>query len=204
MNYPEVQKPNNGGGLIDANSQASLHVAPIANECNSQANKRNNTSHPAEESSSNVDRHWKRPKKDSGSFPPQDVDDILEKDLVNIDDDKSQSSQRSIVRLNELAKATEASHCAAFSVFEGGKFLYKHQREFLQNMWSDLREKLASTSIDFISSIKENMFVVLESMKSFKNFDISHLVELLEALFAQAAAYDEAKGIQRTPCLTIK
>ncbi|KAK6139587.1 hypothetical protein DH2020_026670 [Rehmannia glutinosa] len=136
----------------------------------------------------------------------------LEKDLVNIDDDESQGSQRSIVRLNELArnstvdkttreemcnldKATKTPHSAPFSVFEGGKFLYKHQREFLQNMWSDLREKLASTSIDFISSIKEDVFVVLESMKSFKNFDLSHLEELLEALFSQAAAYDEARSI---------
>ncbi|KAK6146337.1 hypothetical protein DH2020_020206 [Rehmannia glutinosa] len=227
---PEGTKPNNGGGLIDENSQASLYVAPLVNECNAQANKRKSTSHPAEESSSNADRHWKRPKKDSGSLPSHDVDDIadhplqietfaeehaifqLEKDLVNIDDDESQGSQRSVVRLNELArnsmvdrttreetrdlaKATKTPHCTTFSLFEGGKFLYKHQREFLQNMWSDLREKLANTSIDFISSIKEDVFVVLESMKSFKDFDISHLEELLKALFAQATAYDEARSI---------
>ncbi|KAK6141910.1 hypothetical protein DH2020_024348 [Rehmannia glutinosa] len=166
-----------------------------------------------------------RPKKDSGSLPSQDIDDIadhplqietfaeeLKKDLVNINDDESQGSQKSIVRLSklarnspvdkemreetrDLAKATKRPHCAVFSVFKGGKFLYKHQREFLQNMWSDLREKLASTSIDFIPSIKEDMFVVLESMKSFKNFDISHLEKLLEALFAQAATYDEARSI---------
>ncbi|KAK6128210.1 hypothetical protein DH2020_038044 [Rehmannia glutinosa] len=197
---PRGTKPNNGGGLVDANSQASLHVAPLANECNAQANKRKSTSHPTEESSSNADRHWKRPKKDSGSLPSHDVDDIadhplqietfteeLEKDLVNIDDDESQGSQRSVMWLNELGRNSR--------VFEGGKFLYKHQREFLQNMWSDLREKLASTSIDFISSIKEDVFVVLESMKSFKDFDISHLEELLEALFAQATAYDEARSI---------
>ncbi|KAK6147727.1 hypothetical protein DH2020_018639 [Rehmannia glutinosa] len=224
---PRGIRPNNGGDLVDANSQASLPVAPLANECNAQANKRKSISHPAEESSSNSNRHWKRPKKDSGSLLSQDVDDTvdhplqietfaeeLEKDLVNIDDDKLQGSQRSIVRLNELArnsavdkaiqeetrdlaKATKTPHCAAFSEFKGGKFLYKHQREFLQNMWSDLREILASTSIDFISSIKEDVFVVLESMKSFKNFDISHLEELLEAFFAEkAAAYDdEARSI---------
>ncbi|KAK6126743.1 hypothetical protein DH2020_039514 [Rehmannia glutinosa] len=222
---PGGTKPNNGGGLIDENSQASSHVAPLANECNAQANKRKSTSHPAEESSSNADRHWKRPKRDSGSLPSHDVDDIayhplqietfseeLEKDLVNNDDDESQGSQRSVVRLNELArnsmvdkttreetsdlaKATKTPHCAAFSVFEGGKLLYKHQREFLQNMWSDLREKLANTSIDFISSIKEDVFVVLESMKSFKDFDISHLEELLKAFFAQATAYDDARSI---------
>ncbi|KAK6149341.1 hypothetical protein DH2020_016866 [Rehmannia glutinosa] len=182
---PRGTKPNNGGGLVDANSQASLHVAPLANECNAQANKRKSISHPVEESSSNADRHWKRPKKDSRSLPSQDVDD---KDLVNIDDDESQGSQRSIVRLTELAtnspvdeaireeardlaKAPKTSHYATFSVFE------------------------ASTSIDFISSINENVFVVLESMKSFKNFDISHLEELLEGLFAPAAAYDEARSI---------
>ncbi|KAK6126655.1 hypothetical protein DH2020_039602 [Rehmannia glutinosa] len=183
---PRGTKPNNGGGLVDANSQASLHIAPLANECNAQANKRKSTSRPAEKSSSNADC-WKRPKKDFGSLPSHDVDDVadhplqmetfakeLEKDLVNIDDDESQGSQRSIVRLNELArnstvdkttqeetrnlaKATKTPQCAAFSVFEGGKFLYKHQKEFIQNIWSDLREKLASTSIDFISSIKEDV-----------------------------------------------
>ncbi|KAK6153625.1 hypothetical protein DH2020_013264 [Rehmannia glutinosa] len=188
---PRGTKPNNGSGLVDANNQASLHVAPLANECNAQANKRKNISHPAEESSSNVDRHWKRPKKDSGSLSSQDVDDIADHPL-QIETFAAETTREETLN---LAKATKTPHSVAFSVFEGGKFLYKHQREFLQNMWSDLREKLASTSIDFISSIKEDVFVVLESMKSFKNFDLSHLEELLEALFAQAAAYDEARSI---------
>ncbi|KAK6147830.1 hypothetical protein DH2020_018742 [Rehmannia glutinosa] len=66
---PRGTKPNNRGGPVDANGQASLHVAPLANDCNAQANKRKSISHHVEESSSNVDRHWKRPKKDSGSLP---------------------------------------------------------------------------------------------------------------------------------------
>ncbi|KAK6160603.1 hypothetical protein DH2020_003984 [Rehmannia glutinosa] len=222
MNAPEAE-PNNGGCLVDANSQASLHVAPFPMSAMLKPTKRKSTSHPAEESSNVTLASLEKAQEGFGSLPSHDVDDIAdhplqmetfaeEKDLVNINDDESQGSQRSVVRLHELArnsmvdkatreetrdldKAMKTPHCATFSVFEGGKFLYKHQREFLQNMWSDLREKLASTLIDFISSIKEDVFVVLESMKSFKDFDISHLEELLEALVAQAAAYDEARSI---------
>ncbi|KAK6140630.1 hypothetical protein DH2020_025630 [Rehmannia glutinosa] len=56
-----------------------------------------------EESSSNIDHHWKRPKKDSKYFPSEDVDDIaihpiqmeifakeLDKNLANSGDDESQ------------------------------------------------------------------------------------------------------------------
>ncbi|KAK6139578.1 hypothetical protein DH2020_026680 [Rehmannia glutinosa] len=174
-------KPNNRGGPIDANGQAFLYVAPLANDRNAQANKRKSTSHHVEESSSNVDRHWKRPKKDSGSLPSEDVDDIadhplqmetfveeLEKDLVNIDDDESQGSQRSIVRLNklarnspvdkairketrDLAKATKTPHCNSLEVLFACAAAYdearstssvKSSKELLARQLSEARDYL--------------------------------------------------------------
>ncbi|KAI3472880.1 hypothetical protein Pfo_031055, partial [Paulownia fortunei] len=85
--------------------------------------------------------------------------------------------------------------CTAFLVFEGEKFILNHQKEYIQKLWSDLHERIASTSIDSISSIKDDVLFVLEPMKNFNNLDISHLEELLQALFAKAAAYDEARSI---------
>ncbi|KAI3472879.1 hypothetical protein Pfo_031054 [Paulownia fortunei] len=58
-----------------------MHVISFFKECNTQtikpleANKRKNISHPIEESgSSNVDRHWKRPKRNLEDLEPRDID----------------------------------------------------------------------------------------------------------------------------------
>ncbi|KAL2235420.1 UNVERIFIED_CONTAM: hypothetical protein Sindi_1274200 [Sesamum indicum] len=40
-------------------------------------------------------------------------------------------------------------------------------------MWSDLLVKISNTPIDFFSSIEDNVYLVLVSMKSFQKFDIS-------------------------------
>ncbi|KAL0367225.1 UNVERIFIED_CONTAM: hypothetical protein Sradi_3612600 [Sesamum radiatum] len=166
-------------------------------------------SRPLEENeSSNLDRHWKRPKRDSNISKPMNVDcDVsshapsmlnfvkeLEDEVLDIEDDEtSQDSQESILRPNLLAntfpigmgpKAKLPRH-ASVSVFEGEKFVLNHQREFLQNMWSDLLVKKSKTPIAFISSIQDDVCFVLESMKNFQRFDVSKVEELLNALLKQ-------------------
>ncbi|KAI3459818.1 hypothetical protein Pfo_016481 [Paulownia fortunei] len=151
--------------------------------------------------SSNADHHWKRLKKNPKSSEAKDVDigdvasnpletknfvEELEKELLNIDN--GEGSRKTL----NSTKAKQTPHCAAFLVFEGEKFILNHQKEYLQRLWNDLRERIANTSIDSLSSIKDDVLFVLKSMKSFTNFDNYHVKEPLKELFAKAAAYDEA------------
>ncbi|KAL0423129.1 UNVERIFIED_CONTAM: hypothetical protein Sradi_0847700 [Sesamum radiatum] len=85
-------------------------------------------------------------------------------------------------------------HHVEVSVFEGERFVLNHQREFLQKMWSDILLKISKTPVGFISCIKDDVQFILESMKTFQHFDISKVEELLNAFFAKATAYDEARS----------
>ncbi|KAL0463608.1 UNVERIFIED_CONTAM: hypothetical protein Slati_0248400 [Sesamum latifolium] len=62
-------------------------------------------------------------------------------------------------------------------------------------MWSDLLVKISNTSIDFISSIKDDVYLVLVDMKSFHKFDILKVEEAFNVFFAKVAAYDEARSL---------
>ncbi|XP_075485425.1 uncharacterized protein LOC142525138 [Primulina tabacum] len=66
------------------------------------------------------------------------------------------------------------------------------KKDFLQRLWMDLCEKITNTSIDCISSLKDDVFLVLGTMKSLNGFDFSGLEELLGSLFDKAAAFGEA------------
>ncbi|KAL0411489.1 UNVERIFIED_CONTAM: hypothetical protein Slati_3738600 [Sesamum latifolium] len=88
-------------------------------------------------------------------------------------------------------KRKQLPHPAAVSIFEGEKFVLNHQKEFLQKMWSDLLMKILNTPIDFISSIEDDVYLVLESMKSFQKFDISKVEELLNVFIVKVASYVE-------------
>lgn len=91
-------------------------------------------------------------------------------------------------------KQKDALLPAAVSVFEAEKFLRSHEREFLCKLWTGLRERLMGTSLDSVSSLKDEVMLVLESMKRFEHANISCIEEFLESLFARAAAYDEARS----------
>ncbi|KAL0439609.1 UNVERIFIED_CONTAM: hypothetical protein Slati_2443900 [Sesamum latifolium] len=85
----------------------------------------------------------------------------------------------------------------AVSVFEGESFLFNHQKEFLQRLWSDLLVKISSTPLDFLSSIEDDVYLILESMESFHKFDITK--EAKDRLQdVQAKASEEASEIQST------
>ncbi|KAL0455747.1 UNVERIFIED_CONTAM: hypothetical protein Slati_0913900 [Sesamum latifolium] len=176
-----------------------------------------------ENESSNLDRHWKRPKRDSNISKSMNVDGDssshapsmlnfakeLEDEVLDIEDDEaSEDSQESILGSNLLAntlpvgmgsKAKLPQH-AAVSVFEGEIFVLNHQKEFLQKMWSDLLVKISKTPVDFISSIQDDVCFVLESMKSFQRFDVSKVKELLNVFFSKAAAYDKARSFLLKSC----
>ncbi|KAL0463332.1 UNVERIFIED_CONTAM: hypothetical protein Slati_0220800 [Sesamum latifolium] len=160
-------------------------VASIPPKCNSQivevleTSKKKSVSHPLEENeTSNLDRYWKRPKRDSNISKPMNVDSDasshvlsmlnfakeLEDEVIDIEDDEAlQDSQESVLGSNLLAntlpigmgsKAKLPRH-AAMSVFEGERFVLNHQKEFFQKMWSDLLvvayDKARSSSFEKLS-----------------------------------------------------
>ncbi|KAL0291230.1 UNVERIFIED_CONTAM: hypothetical protein Sangu_2541300 [Sesamum angustifolium] len=117
-----------------------------------------------ENESSDLDRHWKRPKKDSNIAKPTNVDgdasshapsmlnfarELEDKVLAIKDDEASQDSQKSILGPSLLATALPI-----------GMIKAKHPRH----------------------------------ATSFQHFDVSKVEELLNAFFAKAAAYDEARS----------
>ncbi|KAL0320196.1 UNVERIFIED_CONTAM: hypothetical protein Sradi_5281100 [Sesamum radiatum] len=162
-------------------------AASVPPKCNSQVvevigtSKKKSVSRPLEENeSSNLDRHWKRPKRDSNISKPMNVDGDssshapsmlnfakeLEDEVLDIEDDEaSEDSQESILGSNLLVntfpigmgpKAKLPCH-ASVPVFEGERFVLNHQKEFLQKMWSDLLVKISKTPVDFISSIQGDL-----------------------------------------------
>ncbi|PIN05385.1 hypothetical protein CDL12_22076 [Handroanthus impetiginosus] len=62
------------------------------------------------------------------------------------------------------------------------------------NSYTSVAMKISSTPLDSISSIHNEVQVVLTSMRSFDKFDISHLEERLKMLFDRAAVYDTARS----------
>ncbi|KAK4406217.1 hypothetical protein Sango_0628200 [Sesamum angolense] len=84
---------------------------------------------------------------------------------------------------------------AAVSIFKCESFLSNYQKEFLQRLWSGLLVKISNTSVDFLSSIEDDVYLILESMKSFQKFDVSKMEELLNTFFAKVRAYYEARSL---------
>ncbi|KAL0336571.1 UNVERIFIED_CONTAM: hypothetical protein Sradi_4869000 [Sesamum radiatum] len=84
---------------------------------------------------------------------------------------------------------------AAVSVFKGGSFLFNYRKEFFQRLWSGLLVKISNTPVDFLSSTEDDVYLILESMKSFQKFDISKVEETLNTFFAEVRAYDEARSL---------
>ncbi|KAK6145923.1 hypothetical protein DH2020_019792 [Rehmannia glutinosa] len=171
-----------------------------------------------ESSSSDADHHWKRLKKTDKSLEQQEANGVasnqpltenfveeLEKQLLDNEcEHGSQDSQRSIMgpnlptvnhqKVTSNSIEAKTSPCAVFSVFQGEKFIRNHQQEYLQKLWGDLREKISNIPIDSLSSIQDEVMIVLESMKSFNIIDISFVEGSLKDLFAKAVAYDEARS----------
>ncbi|KAL0298421.1 UNVERIFIED_CONTAM: hypothetical protein Sradi_6501900 [Sesamum radiatum] len=92
-------------------------------------------------------------------------------------------------------KRKQSSPPAAVSVLKGESFLFNYQKEFLQRLWSGLIVKISNTPVDFLSSIEDDVYLILESMKSFQKFDVSKVEESLNMFFAKVRAYDEARSL---------
>ncbi|KAL7153202.1 hypothetical protein ABFS83_04G150400 [Erythranthe nasuta] len=94
-------------------------------------------------------------------------------------------------KTSKMKETAKGSYNGACSVFVGESFLKNHKRVFLRQLWQDLRD---SISIDSISSIQEDVQLVLGTMRDLGDFDISCIEELLKSLFSQATAYDKVRS----------
>ncbi|KAL0311582.1 UNVERIFIED_CONTAM: hypothetical protein Sangu_2452900 [Sesamum angustifolium] len=124
--------------------------------------------------SSNKDRHWKRQQKE-----------VTPLKATETNENASRSSLANFVAEVVLPR----------SLLKGESFLFNYQKEFLQRLWSGLIVKISNTPVDFLSSIEDNVYIILESMKSFQKFDVSKVEESLNMFFAKVHAYDEARSL---------
>ncbi|KAL0396595.1 UNVERIFIED_CONTAM: hypothetical protein Scaly_0107900 [Sesamum calycinum] len=122
----------------------------------------------------------------------------LEDEVQSIDvGEESETSHSSTMTppLGMGLKRKQSSPPAAVSVLKGESFLFNYQKEFLQRLWSGLIVKISNTPVDFLSSIEDDVYLILESMKSFQKFDVSKVEESLNMFFAKVRAYDEARSL---------
>ncbi|KAK4381043.1 hypothetical protein Sango_3006200 [Sesamum angolense] len=189
-------------------------IPPIVIECDSQAavvevSKGKCSSHNvADSDSSNKDRHWKRQRKEATPLKAAETNASrsslanfvaeLEDEVQSIDvGEESETSHSSTMTppLGMGLKRKQSSPPAAVSVLKGESFLFNYQKEFLQRLWSGLIVKISNTPVDFLSSIEDDVYLILESMKSFQKFDVSKVEESLNMFFAKVRAYDEARSL---------
>ncbi|KAL0451373.1 UNVERIFIED_CONTAM: hypothetical protein Slati_1115400 [Sesamum latifolium] len=153
--------------------------------------------------SSNKDRHWKRQKKEltplkaveasqsrspSADFVAQSID-------ASEESETSHSWTTTPPPFGMGLKGKQLPQPPAVSVLEGESFIFSHHKEFLQKMWSDLLIKISNTSVDFLSSIEDDVYLILESMKSFRKFDITKVEKSLNTFFIKVRAYDESRSL---------
>ncbi|KAL0347676.1 UNVERIFIED_CONTAM: hypothetical protein Scaly_1783600 [Sesamum calycinum] len=183
-------------------------------ECDSQAavaeaSKGKCSSHNVVDSdSSDKDRHWKKQMKEVTPLKATETNENASRSsLANFVaelEDEVQSID--VVQFIDVGEESEISHSstmapppgmglkrkqspppAAVSVFKGESFIFNYQKEFLQRLWSGLLVKISNIPIDFLSSIEDDVYLILESMKSFQKFDVSKVEESLNTFFGQSS-----------------
>ncbi|KAK4404345.1 hypothetical protein Sango_0803100 [Sesamum angolense] len=158
--------------------------------------------------SSNNDRHWKRQRKEATPLKAMETNASrsslanfvteLEDEVQSIDvGEESETSHSSTMTppLGMGLRRKQSSPPVAVSVLKGESFFFNYQKEFLQRLWSGLIVKISNTPVDFLSSIDDDVYLILESMKSFQKFDVSKVEESLNMFFAKVRANDEARSL---------
>ncbi|KAK4383232.1 hypothetical protein Sango_2794400 [Sesamum angolense] len=122
----------------------------------------------------------------------------LEDEVQSIDIGKESETSHSSTMTPPLGmghRRKQSPPPATMPVFNGERFLFNYQKEFLQRLWSGLLVKISNTPVDFLSSIEDDVYLILESMKSFQKFDVSKVEESLNAFFTKVRAYEEARSL---------
>ncbi|KAL0297628.1 UNVERIFIED_CONTAM: hypothetical protein Sradi_6814900 [Sesamum radiatum] len=120
----------------------------------------------------------------------------LEDEVQSIDVGEESETNHSSTMTHPLGiglKRKQSPPPVAVSIFEGESFLFNYKKEFNQRLWNGLLVKISNTPV--LSSIKDDVYLILESMKSFHKFGVSKMEELLNTFFVKLRAYDEARSL---------
>ncbi|KAH0681582.1 hypothetical protein KY284_022667 [Solanum tuberosum] len=79
----------------------------------------------------------------------------------------------------------------AMSVFEGKGVVFNHKRKYILGLWEEICGKLSRTSLDNISSYKDDICEIFKEMSEMNLLDLSPLKSLVDSLFDHATSYDQ-------------
>ncbi|KAG5589645.1 hypothetical protein H5410_040159 [Solanum commersonii] len=91
---------------------------------------------------------------------------------------------------NELSRVLPKSN-GAMSVFEGKGVVFNHKRKYILGLWEEICGKLSRTSLDNISSYKDDICEIFKMMSEMNLLDLSPLKSLVDSLFDHATSYDQ-------------
>ncbi|KAH0716792.1 hypothetical protein KY285_012823 [Solanum tuberosum] len=91
---------------------------------------------------------------------------------------------------NELSRVFPKSN-GAMSVYEGKCVVFNHKRKYILGLWEEICGKLSKTSLDNISSYKDDICDIFTEMSEMNLLDLSPLKNLVDSLFDHATSYDQ-------------
>ncbi|KAG5590907.1 hypothetical protein H5410_041421 [Solanum commersonii] len=77
------------------------------------------------------------------------------------------------------------------SVFEGKGVVFNDKRKYILGLWEKICGKLSRTSLDNISSYKDDICEIFKEMSEMNVLDLSPLKSLVDSLFDHATSYDQ-------------
>ncbi|KAH0684280.1 hypothetical protein KY290_022980 [Solanum tuberosum] len=117
--------------------------------------------------------------------------------ISNIEQEQKTSSTSHVQTLkgltpnsNELSRVLPKSN-GAMSVFEGKGVVFNHKRKYILGLWEEICGKLSRTSLDNISSYKDDICEIFKEMSEMNLLDLSPLKSLVDSLFDHATSYDQ-------------
>ncbi|KAH0708827.1 hypothetical protein KY284_010254 [Solanum tuberosum] len=91
---------------------------------------------------------------------------------------------------NEFSRVLPKSN-GAMSVFEGKGVVFNHKIKYILGLWEEICGKLSRTSLDNISSYKDDICEIFKEMSEMNLLDLSPLKSLVDSLFDHATSYDQ-------------
>ncbi|MCE5166335.1 hypothetical protein HAX54_017682 [Datura stramonium] len=105
---------------------------------------------------------------------------------------KATSAPRDRVKAR-LSSDLQKHPTTAVSVFDGKKVVLSNPKMFISELWTVIWGKLSGSDVDCVSSLKEEVQVILDEMDA-KDVDVSPLMKLLKSFFEFATIYDQARS----------
>ncbi|KAL0291161.1 UNVERIFIED_CONTAM: hypothetical protein Scaly_2647900 [Sesamum calycinum] len=188
-----LKRKNDEDKQVDGGKNDPPHalIPPVVIECDSQAtiaeaSKGKCSSHNmADSDSSNKDRHWKRQRKEVTPLKATETNENASRSSLANFVAELEDEVQSI----NVGEESETSHSSTMTPPLGMGFRRK------QSPPPAAAVSISNTPIDFLSLIEDDVYLILESMKSFQKFDVSKVEESLNTFFAKVRAYDEARSL---------